>query len=89
MVRAILKPNTPRISLSIPSEYVGEEVEVLVFPVSNTVNSLDIADYSGEQCVKRQEAFNNFMKYKGILPVDFDYKKELDEYRNERYGHIT
>ena len=36
----------------------------------------------------RQEAFNRFMQYKGILPVDFDYKKELADYRLERYGLI-
>ncbi|MCL2763180.1 MAG: hypothetical protein FWD36_08265 [Treponema sp.] len=38
---------------------------------------------------KRQEAFYNFMRYSGTLPDDFDYKKELDEYRKERYGHIN
>ena len=37
---------------------------------------------------RRNEAFQRFMQYKGILPVDFDYKKELAESRNERYGHI-
>ena len=42
--------------------------------------------------VKKQEAadsspFQEFLQYKGILPADFDYKKELAEYRNERYGN--
>jgi len=36
MIRAIIKPSAPRISLSIPAEYVGEEVEILVFPVNST-----------------------------------------------------
>jgi predicted DNA-binding antitoxin AbrB/MazE fold protein len=36
---------------------------------------------------RRHEAFNSFMQYKGTLPEDFDYKKELEEYRNERYGN--
>ena len=36
---------------------------------------------------RRQEAFQRFMQYRGILPAGFDYKKELAEYRNERYGH--
>jgi len=26
--------------------------------------------------------------YCGVLPDDFDYKKELAEYRDERYGNI-
>ena len=38
---------------------------------------------------RRKEAFENFMRYRGTLPADFDYKKELDEYRQERYGHIN
>ena len=38
MVRTIFKPNTSRINLSIPAEYIGEEVEILVFPIKNTEN---------------------------------------------------
>jgi len=34
MVRTIIKPNKPKINLSIPDEYVGEEVEILVFPIN-------------------------------------------------------
>ena len=38
---------------------------------------------------KKHEAFQKFMQYKGMLPIDFDYKKELAEARNERYGNIN
>jgi hypothetical protein len=38
MVRTIIKPNAPRINLSIPAEYIGEEVEILVFPVNGADN---------------------------------------------------
>jgi len=38
---------------------------------------------------RRQEAFENFMGYRGILSADFDYKKELNDYREERYGYIN
>ena len=38
---------------------------------------------------RRKEAFENFMSYRGTLPADFDYKKELEEYRDERYGNIN
>jgi len=83
MVRAIIKPDTPRINLSIPYEYIGEEVEVLVFPVKgeNGINKTDNA--------KRIKSFNNFMKLKGTLPADFDCQNELSDYRDERYGHIN
>jgi hypothetical protein len=35
---------------------------------------------------KRTAGFQAFMKYKGSLPADFDYRKELADYRDERYG---
>ena len=41
-----------------------------------------------EKDMKKQEAFYLFSQYRGTLPAGFDYKKELSEYRNERYGHI-
>jgi len=43
MVRTIIKPNTPRINLPIPAEYIGEEIEILVFPVNGMDNSSKIA----------------------------------------------
>jgi hypothetical protein len=36
---------------------------------------------------KRQAGFQAFMKYKGSLPTNFDYRKELSDYREERYGY--
>ena len=36
---------------------------------------------------KRQAAFDGFMQYAGRLSADFDCKKELAEYREERYGN--
>jgi predicted DNA-binding antitoxin AbrB/MazE fold protein len=41
-----------------------------------------------EKQAKREKAFEHFSQYRGTLPPDFDYKKELAEYRDERYGHI-
>ena len=88
MVRTIIKPGTPRINLSIPAEYVGMEVEILVFPVNSTLEYKEAAYNQEENRIKRQEAYQNFMKYRGSLPADFDYEKELTEYRDQRYGHI-
>ena len=93
MVRTIIKPNAPRINLLIPDEYIGEELEIVVFPVNgkenSKENSLESVNNAEEKQAKRQEAFESFMKYRGTLPADFDYKKELAEYRNERYGNIN
>jgi hypothetical protein len=87
MVRTIIKTNAPRINLSIPAEYVGEEVEILVFPLNGTDNFSGTVNDTEEKQARRQEAFQRFMQYRGTLPADFDYKNELAEYRNERYGY--
>ena len=35
---------------------------------------------------KRQRGFMGLMSFSGTLPEDFDYKKELEEARNEKYA---
>ncbi|WP_297277113.1 hypothetical protein [uncultured Brachyspira sp.] len=32
----------------------------------------------------KKQALENLNKYQGRLPENFDYKKELEEYRNEK-----
>jgi len=87
MLRTIIKPNTPKINLSIPPEYIGEEVEILVFPINDAASGSNFN--MEEKQARKREAFEHFMSYKGVLPADFDYKKELEDYRNGRYGSIT
>jgi len=62
----------------------AEPYEVVV-AFLNPIQKIDKTETSNK---KRQEAFERFMQYGGTLPADFDYKKELAEYRDERYGHI-
>jgi hypothetical protein len=66
-----------------------EECEVIITFLSSETNA---AQHSSEEekkneLAKRQAGFEHFMKYKGCLPADFDYKKDLEEYRDERYGY--
>ena len=89
MVRTIIKPVSAKINLSIPAEFIGEEVEILVFTVNSADNSQKYVNNTEEISEKRQKGFINFMKYKGTLPADFDYKKELASYRDERYDNIN
>ena len=49
---------------------------------------MESGENAEEKQIKRQKAFERFRQYRGILPADFDYKRELAEYRDERYGHI-
>jgi uncharacterized protein (DUF2384 family) len=70
---------------SVPVHGLYEVVVAFLNPVQETEKPGKTAD---EKYARRQEAFRRFMQYRGTLPADFDCKKELDEYRNERYGHI-
>jgi len=70
MVRTVIRPSASRINLSIPVEYIGEELEILVFPV-NSVHDSQASDYDAkERDSRRREAFQNFMRYKGTLTDD-------------------
>ena len=77
------------VKLADTSVPVYEPYEVVVA----FLNPLKKPETSDEPAAKRharkQEAFQNFMRYRGTLPADFDYKKELADYRNERYDHIS
>ena len=40
---------------------------------------------SNEKIIKKKkQALENLKKYQGRLPENFDYKKELEEYRDEK-----
>jgi len=67
---------------------VHEPYEVVVEFLNPLQQSMESGENAEEKQIKRQKAFERFRQYRGILPADFDYKRELAEYRDERYGHI-
>jgi hypothetical protein len=72
-------------TMPVPVHGPYEVVVAFLNPVQQPEDSAETAE---EKDARRQKAFQHFMQYRGTLPADFDYKKELAEYRNERYGHI-
>lgn len=50
----------------------------------NTEHSADSADTS-----KSMEGFRVLQSFAGTLPADFDYKKELEEMREEKYARFN
>ncbi len=38
---------------------------------------------------ERQRGFQDFLSFAGTLPKDFDYKKELEEMREEKYARFN
>ena len=78
MVRTILKPNVPRISLSIPADYVGEEVEVLVFPINNT----DKLQKSINDIDTTARTVPVFGCLKGQIQMSDDFDEPLDDFKD-------
>ena len=76
-----VKLNTPSVPVTGPYEVVV----AFLNPLHQNENSDQTMNVNSD---RRQEAFQYFMQYKGTLSGDFDYKKELAEYRDEHYGHI-
>ena len=68
---------------------VNEPYEVVVAFLNPLQQNENLNKTVNEKNTRRQEAFRHFMQFKGSLPDDFDYKKELEEYRAGRYGHIN
>jgi hypothetical protein len=77
------------VKLDAMPEPVQEPYEVVVAFLKPAQQTEDSGETAEEKHAKRQKAFQRFMQYRGTLSADFDYKKELAEYRNERYGHIN
>ena len=75
----------PDMPVSIPQK---KRVTVTIEEHTTEASSIKNPTETDEKNAKKHEAFNRFMQYKGILPIDFDYKEELANYRDERYGHF-
>jgi len=73
------------VKLDSHSVQFAEPYEVVV-AFLNPVQNIEKTETANK---RRQEAFERFMQFAGTLSADFDYKKELSGYREERYGHIN
>ena len=77
MIRTIIRPNEQSINLSIPSEYIGAELEILVFPVngfdSSTRNVLNIPDKTNSRPVPV------FGCLKGQIIMSDDFSEPLED----------
>ena len=78
MVRTIIKPDAPRINLSIPTEYIGEEVEILVFPV----NSTDNFQKSADDVDTATRAVPVFGCLQGQIQMSDDFDEPLDDFKD-------
>jgi hypothetical protein len=77
MVRTIIKPNAPKINLSIPDEYIGEEVEILVFPVKKA----DSMEKSTNKFDPSTKAVPVFGCMKGQIKMSADFDEPLEDFK--------
>jgi len=76
MVRTIIKPNAPQINLPIPAEYIGEEVEILVFPISSTDNPQKSVNDTASRAVPV------FGCLKGQIQMSDDFDEPLEDFKD-------
>jgi len=70
MLRKIIIPNEEKLVIDLPKNYIGEEIEILVFPVS-----------FNEETVKpigSKIDFSLFDKYEGIFDGNFNRESCYD-----------
>jgi hypothetical protein len=78
MVRTIIKPDTSRVNLSIPTEYIGEELEILVFPI----NSTDTPPKStNDDYTSPNRAVPVFGCLKGQIQMSDDFDEPLEDFK--------
>ena len=66
MIRKIIKPKSTNLVIDIPKEYIGQEIEYIVFPINNKVN--------------KQNNIKNISSLKGALHKYADpSKRELED----------
>ena len=67
MIRKIRKPKSTNLVINIPKEYIGQEIEYIVFPINNKVDN-------------KQNNSKNISSLKGALHKYADpLKRELED----------
>jgi len=77
MLKQVLVPSKENSTISIPVEYYGMEVEIVVYPILSIPKT------------KKMEAYQNLLKFRGTLKRDIDYKQERNDYLDKKYGSVN
>ena len=77
LIMADLRAEAMRLIQQMPDR----ELALIMSTLREKANPVD----EEEAQRKRDEGWKTFQKYIGRLPADFDYKKELEEAREERF----
>ncbi|GBU24195.1 hypothetical protein R83H12_00823 [Fibrobacteria bacterium R8-3-H12] len=75
MLKQVMVPSKENSTISIPTEFYGTEVEILVYPIYSTPKDTKL------------EAYHNLLKFRGTLKRDIDCKNERNNYLDKKYGN--
>jgi hypothetical protein len=65
---------------------MSDEKVSYVLDIINGIQGLSSETGGQEDIAKRRQAMAILQKFRGRLPAELDYKKELSDARNERFG---
>ncbi len=60
----------------------------ICFVSSQTDNDVFVTAKKETDMEKRRKGFQGLLSFAGTLPEDFDYKKELEDARDEKYARF-
>jgi hypothetical protein len=76
MIREILRPNSNNLTISIPNEYINQEIEFIMFPL----NKLEVAeDIKQEKQKSLRGIFNQYADSSKISMEDNAWKNSIIE----------
>lgn len=55
---------------------------------TDDIDSASTEKNDADSIARKQRGFQGLLSFAGTLPEDFDYKKELEEVREEKYAHF-
>ena len=65
---------------------MSDEKVSYVLDIINSITGLTSSADNEKDIAQRHQALANLQKFRGRLPQNTDYKKELEESRNKRFG---
>ena len=68
-IKRIVKSDTTEITIKIPEEFKGKEIEIVILPYESTENI-----YS--KVSKKERLKRLFFSSKGVLPADYKFNRE-------------
>lgn len=65
---------------------IPEDKIIYVWNILKNVKDLSEESRQEDHSIEKAQAVQNLQKFKGRLPDTFDYKKELEQAREEKYA---